>query len=83
MQPLLCSRGKHSARLQPEGTKTRKWEVFEIKKEGNRPRKVRMRTEKMVARGVVIDLCKGVHQKKNQTAAVTTEATHDGLWQAG
>jgi hypothetical protein len=77
LQPLLCSCGKHSARLQPEGMKKRKWEVFEIKKEGNKPRRVTMRAEKIDAKGVVIDLCKGVYQKKNQTAGATTEATRD------
>ena len=77
LQPLLCSCGKHSARLQPEGMKKRKWEVFEIKKEGNKPRRVAMRAKKIDAKGVVIDLCKGVYQKKNQTAGATTEATRD------
>jgi hypothetical protein len=57
--------------------KKKKWQVFEIKKEGNTPRRASMRAEKIDAKGVVIDLCKGVHQKKNQTTGATTKATRD------
>ena len=71
LEPLQCSCGKHSARLQPAGPKKRKWEVFEVKKEGNKPRRVTMRAEKDSAISVVIDLCKGVYEKKNQPAAAT------------
>ena len=83
LDPLMCSCGKHSARLQAAGVKKRNWEVFEVIKQGSKPRRVTMRAEKMSARCVVIDLCKGVHRKKNQptatvtaTAAVTRDLRH-------
>ena len=72
LEPPMCSCGKHSARPQAAGAKTRKWEVFEAIKQGNKPRRVTMRAEKMSARCVVIDLYKGVHRKKNQPAATVT-----------
>ena len=78
-EPLLCSCGKHSARLQPQAKRKSKWEVFEVKKEGNKPRRGTTRAEKMDAMVAdVITLCKGVYQKKNQPAKTTTaQGTHD------
>ena len=78
LEPLLCSYGKHSVRLQPQAKRKSKWKVFEVKKEGNKPRRVIMRADEMDAMADVIALCKGVYQKKNQPATTTTaQGTRD------
>ena len=58
LQPLVCTCGKHSARLQAAGEEKRKWEIFEVKKEGNKPCRVSMRVEKLDTLFIVVDLCK-------------------------
>jgi hypothetical protein len=75
LEPLVCSCGKHSARLQPEGTKKRNWQIFAVKKEGNKPRIVTMKAEKHTARDVVLALCDGSYQQQNRPAAAPTQPT--------
>jgi hypothetical protein len=76
LEPLLCSCGKHSARLQPPGCKKPKWQVFSVKKTGNKPQVVTSRAKKEDALCVVRDLCAGVYEKQNQprAAAAVPEA---------
>ena len=62
----MCSCGKHSARLQLEGKKKRKWECYAVKKAGNKPRLITMRAEKMDARDVVAALCDGSYELHNR-----------------
>jgi hypothetical protein len=69
LQPLLCSCGKHSARLQPEGTKIHKWQVFVVTKAGNQPRVKTSRAEKLDARDTVVALCDGSYEQHNRPRA--------------
>lgn len=76
LQPLRCSCGDHSARLQPEGKKQQKWECYAVKKVGNKPRLVTMRAEKLDARDVVAALCHGTYDLQNRPRAAATHSAH-------
>ena len=65
-QLLLCTCGDHSARLHE--TKS-EWQVFAVKKKGNKPQIVTTRATKVKAAAVVRDLCAGLYTKKNKSRA--------------
>ena len=69
LEPLVCSCGQHSAKLQPLGTKKRKWQCFAVKKKGNRPQIVTSRAEKLDARDVVVAICDGTYTTSNRPRA--------------
>ena len=71
-EPLVCSCGDHSARLQPVGIKKRNWQIFSVLKSGHKPQIVTSRAKKTVAVEIVRELCGGTYKKRNkpQTASV-------------
>jgi len=69
LEPLVCSCGLHSAKLQPLGTKKRKRQCFAVKKKGNRPQIVTSRAEKLHARDVVVAICDGTYTTSNRPRA--------------
>jgi hypothetical protein len=69
LEPLVCSCGLHSAKLQSLGTKKRKWQCFAVKKKGNIPQIVTSRAEKLDARDVVVAICDGTYTTSNRPRA--------------
>ena len=65
-EPLMCSCGGHSARLQPPRSTKRKWQIFAVKKSGHKPQIVTMRAKKDDALAIVRELCGGSYEKRNQ-----------------